>query len=130
MHGKISEMLDLVGQNDVSLLVSRLRKVYFEIDEGEFPQMVMALINSGELSLPLREVTGAALYRYRPVETTDEIKSQVFEDIKAKILEDRLMEQKKMLKLEIDNCLEEKTLEPLMQKLLGLEKDLKNLKLS
>jgi len=129
-HAKISEMLDLVGQSEVSLLVSRLKKVYFEIDEGEFPQMVMALINSGELSLPLREVAGAALYRYKPVETTDEIKVQVFEDIKSKILEDRLMEQKKMLKLEIESCSEEETLDPLMQKLLGLEKDLKNLKLS
>ncbi|TDJ08631.1 MAG: DNA primase [Deltaproteobacteria bacterium] len=129
-HDKVGEMLDLVGHNEVSLLVSRLKKVYFEIDEGEFPTMVMALINSGELSLSLREVAGAALYRYQPMEIKDEIKSQVFSDIKGKILEDRLMEQKKMLKLEIENCLEEKTLEPLMQKLLGIEKELKTLKLS
>jgi DNA primase len=129
-HAKISEMLDLVGQSEVSLLVSRLKKVYFEIDEGEFPTMVMALINSGELSLPLREVAGAALYRYKPVETKEEIKNQVFSDIKAKILEDRLLGQKKMLKLEIENCSDEKTLDPLMQKLLGIEKELKNLKLS
>ncbi|RLA62053.1 MAG: DNA primase [Epsilonproteobacteria bacterium] len=127
-HGKVSEMLDLVKQTDVSLLVSRLRKIYFEVDESEFPQIVMSLINSGELSLPLREVAGAALYRYKPMETTDEIKSQVFEDIKAKILVDRLMEQKKMLKLEIDDCSDEKNLDPLMQKLLGIEKDLKKLK--
>ena len=35
-----------------------------------------------------------------------------------------------MLKLEIENCSDEEILDPLMQKLLGLEKDLKNLKLS
>jgi DNA primase len=127
-HRKIDHLLDLVGQNEVSLLVYRLRSLYYEIPEGEFSKMVISLLQSEELSLPLKELVGMSLYNYRPYKNNENLESKVFKDIELKILEEKLLKEKKELKLKIDNCSDDENLEKLSQELFGIEKKLKNLK--
>tara|TARA_R110002072_G_scaffold1989_5_gene16618 strand:+ start:69766 stop:71658 length:1893 start_codon:yes stop_codon:yes gene_type:complete len=92
------ELLDFVGSNEVKTYISRLKEVFFEIDESEYQSVVSKLLNDQQFSLELETTASAALYKYRPTTLNEKIAGKMIEDIKRKLQEQKLKTKKEELK--------------------------------
>ncbi len=59
---KLKEVLDLLESDEIKQYVGSLRDLYFEVEEAEFVDMALAILNQERWPVSLKEVVGAILF--------------------------------------------------------------------
>ncbi len=131
-HHKMPELLDFVTHTEVKRYVSSLIDLMFEIEESEFPSLAMNELNTEGISLEIKEVAGAALYKFKPLNMEEKTVDKFTNDLLKKIQESDLKNQKREMKTAIgqkksENA-SEKELEAYILKLIKIERKLTHLK--
>ncbi|MCK6594546.1 MAG: DNA primase [Bacteriovoracaceae bacterium] len=124
----VSEILDLLPSDEVKKYITRLKRLVYEIDEGEYSSMVSNLMSNEEVPLEIKEIVSSALYQYKPRNIDEKVLSRLFFDLKIKIKAEILIKQKEDLKKQQDQFQTELELNELLSKIGHIEKELQVLK--
>jgi len=127
-HDKMPELLDFVTNTEVKRYVSRLINLMFEIEESEFPALAMNELNREGISLETKEIAGAALYNFKPLNMLEKVVNKFINDLLKRIHESDLKDKKIAIKQKKNECKTDKDLEALMLELIKVERKLINLK--
>jgi DNA primase len=84
---KIGELLDFVASDEVKKYITKLKEIFYEIDENEFVSIVGNLTENGQFSSELKDTITLALKSYRPVSLDEEKVSKIIFDISKKLKE-------------------------------------------
>ena len=96
---ELSEVLDLVWLDEVKRYVNELKTFYFEVEDTEYPNLILNLLNTKEFSTELKEIIGSTLYNFqirKPIE--DSVVSKLLFDIKTNLHKDKLKLKREELK--------------------------------
>ena len=100
---KWSEVLDLLWISEVEDLLEHLKGLFFEVDEQEFPQMALDLLNKKDLPLELKSIIGAAVYKYERLAISEKEKDRLLDDLKKRMRKDLLQnEREELLKKQLE----------------------------
>ena len=125
---KIGELLDFVASDEVKKYITKLKEIFYEIDENEFVAIVTSLTEKGQFSSELKDTISLALKSYRPVPLNEEIVSKIIFDISRKLKE---LEYKLLLdqyKLGMKTCTTTEKSTELMNLFTKTQNDLKDLR--
>ncbi len=125
-----AELLDFVGSNEVKTYISRLKEVFFEIDESEYESVVSKLLNDRQFSLELEATASAALFKYRPTVLNDKIAGKMIKDIKRKLHEQKLKSRKEELKALQNTTQDQEDLNQVLKDLAQVDREINMLKKS
>ena len=89
-HKKITQVLDLVSKDEVKRFVYQLRDFIFEIDESEYPSMVVNLSSDDEYSLDIKEAIGAGIFKYVKSSLNEKVMEKLLNDFEFKLREEKL----------------------------------------
>ncbi|MBT6325977.1 MAG: DNA primase [Bdellovibrionales bacterium] len=96
---ELPEVLDLVWLDEVKRYVNELKTFYFEVEDTEYPNLILNLLNTKEFSTELKEIIGSTLYNFqirKPIE--DSVVSKLLFDIKTNLNKDKLKLKREELK--------------------------------
>ena len=127
-RSEVIELLDFVDNLDVQRYVKRLRELIFEIDDEEYVAIITSMMNLDEYPIEIREIAGAALYKYQKTKLNDKVIERLLFDIKRRLKEEKLKKKKKTLKEQQKSCSSQEELNSLLQGIIVIDKELKNLK--
>jgi DNA primase len=96
-HHEFSGLLDFVDRDEVKRYVLRLSEIVYEIDEKEFSSLLLLLNSRDDVDLEIKEVTGAALYRYTPSNLNEKVIDKMLEDLKLKLEIEQLRSSREVL---------------------------------
>ena len=57
-------MLDQIEHSEVKTLVNLIEQLYYEVDELEYPKILIKMITSGNYPLNIQSLVGSALFNY------------------------------------------------------------------
>ena len=121
---KIGELLDYVSSNEVQKYITRLKELFYEIDESEFVPIVSNFTKNGTFSSALKEVIATALKSYRAISHDDQVVSKIIFDIKKKLEITKLALKKDEIKMRKQTCTTNEEINELMNELLIIEKEI------
>ncbi len=125
---EISELLDFVRSNEVKTYVLRLRDLVYEVDESEFARVVLEMTSSEEFSLELKEIAGAAIFKYRPHSPDAKVLDKMIKDLSVKAQVVNLKEQREEVKRLQRQAVTHEDSERLLHELATLDRKLQSLK--
>lgn len=125
---EISELLDFVRSDEVQTYVLRLRDLVFEVDETEFARVVLEMTSSEEFSLELKEIAGAAIFKYRPHTPDGKILEKMIKDLRVKAQQEDLKEKREEVKRMQRQAVTHEDSERLLHELATLDRRLQSLK--
>ncbi|PIK14735.1 DNA primase [Halobacteriovorax sp. JY17] len=121
---KIGELLDYVSSNEVQKYITRLKELFYEIDESEFVPIVSNFTKNGTFSSALKEVIATALKNYRAISHDDKAVSKIIFDIRKKLEITKLTLKKDEVKMRKKSCTTNEEINELMNELLIIEKEI------
>lgn len=127
-RSEISELLDFVRSNEVKTYILRLRDLVYEVDESEFARVVLEMTSSEEFSLELKEIAGAAIFKYRPHSPDTKVMDKMIKDLSIKAQEVDLKEQREEVKRLQRQAVTHEDSERLLHELAALDRKLQSLK--
>ncbi|WP_127717892.1 DNA primase [Halobacteriovorax sp. HLS] len=125
---KIGELLDFVSSNEVKKYITKLKEIFYEIDENEFVSIVSSLSENGSFSTQLKDTISSALKNYRPVALDENKVSQIVFDINKKLQEQKLKLLIEEYKMRIKACATKEESVELMNLFSKAQQDLKKVK--
>lgn len=125
---EMSELLDFVRSNEVKTYILRLRDLVYEVDESEFARVVLEMTSSEEFSLQLKEVAGAAIFKFRAHSPDVKIMDKMVKDLSIKAQEVDLKEQREEVKRLQRQAVTHEDSERLLHELAALDRKLQSLK--
>lgn len=125
---EVSELLDFVRSNEVKTYILRLRDLVYEVDETEFARVVLEMTSSEEFSLELKEIAGAAIFKYRPLTPDSKVLNKMFKDLTIKAQEVDLKEQREEVKRLQRQAVTHEDSERLLHELAALDRRIRALK--
>ncbi|ATH06755.1 DNA primase [Halobacteriovorax marinus] len=120
---KIGELLDFVTSNEVQNYFTRLRELFYEIDESEFVAIVSNFTNNGTFSSELKEVIASALKNYRAISHDDKAISKIIFDVRKKLELTKLDIECDELSLKQKSCTTDEENNKLMSELLAKKQE-------
>ena len=128
LDANLLKLLDYISSEEIKKYIFKLRDFICEIDEVEYTSIVLSITSTGDYSIGLKEIVGAALFKYEKTELNDSVVNRLIGDFSRKLCEDRLVEKRRELKELQGNCDTEKEAHALMQKITTVDRDLMELK--
>ncbi|MCB9060180.1 MAG: DNA primase [Halobacteriovoraceae bacterium] len=126
---RFAEVLDLITNFEVKRYISSIEKLYYEVDETEFMNLLKGLHLNSETPAEIGEAVGAVLFQYRKEKRfTEEQEKKFFTDLIKRLKEDYLISQKKALKAQSSLCHTEREMKQLMNEIISIDKKLNELK--
>ena len=127
-HANINELLAFVEADEVKKYIGKIKKLILEVDENEYGNLAMSLVDGQEFSLDLKEAVANAIFKYKPRELDSKSKARAIHDLKNKIQFEKLVFEKEELK-KLQTTLEtEEDINQLLKKITEIEKNLQALK--
>ncbi len=127
-HPKGAELLDFVTSNEVKKYVSRLKDLVYEAEDCEFSNLIASTMNDDTYSLELKEVAGAAAYRYRPSVLDEKIIEKLLVDIKKKLQEDQLKTKREEILAKQKQSITTEESNLLLQELAKIDREIYSIK--
>ena len=128
IHEKILEILDFSGNNEVQLILSRIKDFYCDIDCNAYPSFVLEALNKGGYSLKLKEIIGGLLFGYRPVDLTEKKMDQLMADLKKRLRMEQLKGKRAKLGEDRARCENEQGENSLIRELHAIDKQMELIK--
>lgn len=123
------ELLDFVENSEVQKYIEELRNILFEIDEKEYVSVVQAINNGREISPELAGISNAALLKYHSTKLNEMVAKKMLSDIKLKLNEQSLRDQKEKLIQRQRLTHDQDELNTILRSLTEVDKKLQALKL-
>ncbi|PIP91326.1 MAG: DNA primase [Bdellovibrionales bacterium CG12_big_fil_rev_8_21_14_0_65_38_15] len=124
----IGELLDFVRSNEVQTYVSRLSELVYEVDETEFARVVLEMTSSEEFSLELKEIAGAAIFKYRPHSPDSKILTKMMKDFKIRAKQEDVKEKREEVQRLQRQAVTHEDSERLLHELAALDRELHTLR--
>lgn len=96
---KFSELLDLMGNNEVKLFIQWLRKIYLEIDDNEYENIIKTKLSSDEFSKEIKDIIASALFHFSHTKLNIKVVNKLMEDFKFKLQEQKLKSLRSQLRV-------------------------------
>ncbi|MCT4643177.1 MAG: DNA primase [Bacteriovoracaceae bacterium] len=81
---QITEILDFIGDNEVKRLISWLQKIYLEIDDSDYVDILKSKI-SNESNEQLKNIIGQSLFDYSGLKLNNKVIDKMLSDFKTKL---------------------------------------------
>ena len=124
---QMSEILDLIDHFEVKRLIQWLKKIYLEIDESDYKNVLhnkLSSINKNDL----KETIVKALNKHSRLKLENEIVEKTMKDFAKKLRLERLRRQKEEFKqMQKDSSTEQES-QDFLNKILEVEKEIRNVK--
>ena len=126
-HQKWSEVLDLLWSDEVKTLLNAFKKLYLEIDENEFSNMALDLLNKKSMSSSLKSVVGAAVYNSERLEINQKEKDKLIDQLIKRLKKDGLqMKRERLLNLKL-NLLSPEESQEVLEQLSQIQQEIRSL---
>jgi len=94
----LREVLDLLQNPEVKRYIERLQGLYYEVDEGEFQNLLAGLLDTDDFSLKFKEVVGGILFSTKIQAISEEMAERLLGDLVIKVKKEAIKKQKAQLK--------------------------------
>lgn len=124
---QMSEILDLIDHFEVKRLIQWLKKIYLEIDESDYKNVVLGKLSQINKN-DLKETLNKALNNYSRLKLEGEIVDKTLNDFAKKLKLEKLKRQKEEFKqLQKESSTEQES-QDFLNKILEVEKEIRNVK--
>lgn len=127
-HNSFPALLDFLTSNEVKDYVGRLRTIIYEVEESEYPNVILALSRDVEVSKEMLEVINGGLASYAPTVLSDKVADRLIQDVTKRLQEEKLKLDREELLAQRELCQTQEQLNELLTKLSKLDKELSELK--
>jgi DNA primase len=128
-HEAIDEILAFCTSDEVKIFVTKLRALYFEIDESEWSRVLNDLMLNGDWSLTLREKVGSTLFQYQPQKLESKAINRLMRDLRKKLEQELLKTKRFAIKEQQQNATSSEELDRFMLEIMNVDKKMDLLKL-
>ena len=128
IHEKMLEILDFSSNNEVKIILTNIRDIYYDIDGDSYVDFVLNTLNKGSFSLKLKEMIGGYLYKYRSLDITDSKIDQLMADLINRLQREQLKEKRAKLVKDHANCENEEKENSLIRELHIIDKQMGSIK--
>jgi DNA primase len=126
-----TEVLEFVNNRQIKDLLKFLPKMVAEIEFADFEQTLIALIDEKGFAPEIKQLACEVFFQWSPqTQVDDAILKKQFLDIKKKILIEKLIREKTVLKLSHKNLTSEQDLQEVLRKVHSIDKKIFELKSS
>ncbi len=94
----IAEILDFVSNNDVKRMINWLQRLYFEIDDTQYYDVLKFKMEQTEFNQELTQIIAAALFDYKRESIDPKVKKKMLCDFQFKLKRDFLKKKSEKLK--------------------------------
>jgi DNA primase len=129
-HEAIDEILAFCTSDEVKIFVTKLRALYFEIDESEWSRVLNDLMLNGDWSLTLREKVGSTLFQYQPQKLESKAINRLMRDLRKKLEQELLKTKRFAIKEQQQNATSSEELDRFMLEIMNVDKKMDLLKLA
>jgi len=127
-HHEFRGLLDFVDRDEVKRYVLKLSDIVYEIDEKEFSTLLLMFNSHEDVSLEIRETTGAALYRYTPNNLNDKVIDKMLLDLKKRLEIEQLRSKRESLVQSKKNETIDANREKILSEIIQVDQQLNQLK--
>jgi len=124
----IDELLDLITHPEVKNYIENLSRIILEIDENEYVAVVSSHIQNSSYTSEFQEIILGAIFNYKAKEIEKKVKQKTIEDLKIKLMIEKLMLKKQELIEQQKKCETDFELNNILTELTKVERELNQLK--
>lgn len=124
---QMTEILDLIDHFEVKRLIQWLKKIYLEIDESDYKNVLLNKLSSINKN-DLKETMEKALNKHSRLKLENEIVEKTMKDFAKKLQLERLKRQKEEFKQMQRESSTEQESQDFLNKILEVEKEIRNVK--
>jgi DNA primase len=122
------EILDLMGNNGVQLFVQWLKKIYLEIDDNEYVNIVKTKLSSEEFGKEIKDIVASALFHFSHTRLNEKVIKKLMDDFLFRLKEDHLKQQRDELRTKQKQSLTQEESFAIINEIQNLEQRLFELK--
>ena len=124
---QILEILDLIDHFEVKWLIQWLKKIYLEIDENDYEILLQKKLEEN-FSRPVSDVIASAIFNHNKLKLETKIVEKLLKDFKTRAQVEKLRKKKRELTNKQRQCSTEEESFELLNKILEVEKQLRDIK--
>ena len=124
---QILEILDLIDHFEVKGLIQWLKKIYLEIDENDYEILLQKKLEEN-FSRPVSDVIASAIFNHNKLKLETKIVEKLLKDFKTRAQVEKLRKKKRELTNQQRQCSAEEESFELLNKILEVEKQLRDIK--
>lgn len=124
---QILEILDLIDHFEVKGLIQWLKKIYLEIDENDYEILLQKKLEEN-FSRPVSDVIASAIFNHNKLKLETKIVEKLLKDFKTRAQVEKLRKKKRELTNQQRQCSTEEESFELLNKILEVEKQLRDIK--
>ena len=124
---QILEILDLIDHFEVKGLIQWLKKIYLEIDENDYEILLQKKLEEN-FSRPVSDVIASAIFNHNKLKLETKIVEKLLKDFKTRAQVEKLRKKKRELTNLQRQCSTEEESFELLNKILEVEKQLRDIK--
>ncbi|MEX1100119.1 MAG: hypothetical protein WEB87_06820, partial [Bacteriovoracaceae bacterium] len=124
---QIVEILDLIDHSEVKELIQWLKRIYLEIDESDYEHILQRKL-SENYSRAVNDVVASALFQHNKLKLESKVVEKTLKDCALKLKVEKLKKQKRALANEQKASATEAESVEYLNKILEVEKELRDLK--
>ena len=121
-------LLEFMSCDEVQRLAEFLRSVYFEVNEGHYPSVVQKTLGREQVSPFMMNAIAGGLLRYVPYELDGEKVDKLISDLRRKLKQVQLIEQRMELQRKSRECETDQESYQYLQKINHIQRELSRLK--
>lgn len=122
------EILDLMGNNEVKQFILWLKKIYLEIDDNEYINIIKTKLSSDEFTKDIKDLVASALFHCNFSRLENKVMEKLMNDFLFRLQEDSLKKQRNELKTRQKNSLTQEESLSIISEIQNLEQRLFELK--
>ena len=125
---QMAEILDLMGNNEVKQFILWLKKIYLEIDDNEYINIIKTKLSSDEYNKDIKDLVASALFHCNFSRLENKVMEKLMNDFLFRLQEDSLKRQRDELKTKQKNSLTQEESFKIISEIQNLEQRLFELK--
>lgn len=127
-RSEVFELSNFLDNNEIKRYVEELSELVRDIDENEYPSLLMSLMNQGNYSVEIKQIVGAGLFKYQKTVLDNKIVDKFLLDVKMRLQKEKLKERRNKLRKLQKDCTKKEEEVSLIRKLIVIDKELNSLK--
>jgi hypothetical protein len=129
-HSMLSDILALMGKNEVKRLVQWLQELFFEVDEDEYQSVLAQKISHSKYPADLINVVSSILFQSEKHSIDDEKAEKLLSDLSIKLKREQLRGEREALKERQKQCDSSEEEIKIMGQIQSIQQQLNELKIS
>lgn len=127
-RSKATKLLEFVVSHEVQKMVQVLENIYFEVDENQYPRVVLDMLRNDTSPENIKVIVRNGLSHFNATELDEEKVDKMVNDLVKKLKIEKLLEEKKTLTIEQKNCDSQEQVFTVLKKISEIQQQLNELK--